>query len=136
MGVPGGAPLAHTHLLDDAASHLVEAGVVGTQYAAGFAAVESAFAAVTSWQLDHGVEPRADPTMLRTLFRGAFQAIDLTLDRAANGVGKLALVQPPAVLVDRAVVAVVTELLADGSELLAQQEFPLRLLHAFGHVAA
>ena len=75
--------------------------------------------------------------MLRALLARTLEPVDLTLDHATDVVGHDDLRQLPTVLRNRVVgVAVLTELLADRGELLAQQELALRLVHAFGHPVA
>ncbi|MEZ5321828.1 MAG: hypothetical protein R2698_07120 [Microthrixaceae bacterium] len=65
------------------------------------------------------------------MIAAAFEARQLAFGRVAHRLGEVACVQPPAIR-DRAVViaAVVTELLADSGELLAQHELALGLLQS------
>ena len=86
-------------------------------------------------QLEHGVEPGADPAGLRALVAGALQLADLAQRGLADLVGQVGRLDAGAVVVG-AVRLVLAELLADGGELLAQQELALALLHALAHVVA
>src|SRR6266702_3266507 len=133
-----GAQLAHGQVLDDAVLHVLEAGVVGVEHLACSADVELVLGPLAERQLGDGVEPGPDPAVLGVLLRRPLQPVDLTLDRLARLVGQRGLVQLPAVAGDQVLVVVVqlAELLADGGELLAQQELALALLHAFGDVLA
>ena len=83
-------------------------------------------------QLEHGVEPRADPARLRALVAGALELVDLALDGLADMLGKVTRLELGPIVVGVGVVAVaqLAELLADRIELAAQQELALRLLHA------
>ena len=74
--------------------------------------------------------------MLRALIAHALEAVDLAGRGLAHGVGKPALRDAGAVLLDDVLVAALTELLADRGQLLAQQELALRLLHAVGDLGA
>jgi hypothetical protein len=75
--------------------------------------------------------------VLGALLAGPLQPADLALDRGADRLGHLALLDLPAVGVEHAVaVLVLAELLADGGELLAEDELALGLLHALGDVLA
>ncbi len=75
--------------------------------------------------------------MLGVLLRRPLQPVDLALDRLARRVGQRGLVQLPAVAGDQVLVVIqLAQLLADGGELLAQQELALALLHALGDVPA
>ena len=84
-------------------------------------------------QLEHGVEPGPDPGRLRALVAGALELVDLAPQRLAHGVGDLGGLDAAAVVVGPVGLAL-TELLADGGELLTQQELALALLHALADV--
>ena len=130
--------LAHGQELDDAFLHLVEAGVVGVEHGTRVDQVEVIVAVLTPWQFGHGVEPGADPPVLHGLRAGALEAIDLALDGRPHVVGQHSLGDLVAVLLGDVLVvgSTFTQLLADGRELLAQEELPLLLLHAVGDVMA
>src|SRR6266540_315880 len=132
-----GAQLAHGQVLDDAVLHVLEAGVVGVEHLACPADVEPVLGPLAERQLGDGVEPGPDPAVLGVLLRRPLQPVDLALDRLARLVGQRGLVQLPAVAGDQVLVVVqLAQLLADGGELLAQQELALALLHALGDVPA
>src|SRR5436190_1983783 len=78
--------------------------------------VERVVGARAPRQLEHGVEPRADPSLLRALVTRSLEAIELTRRGLAHRVGQLALGDARAVLLDHVAVAF-AELLADRVEL-------------------
>ena len=84
-------------------------------------------------QVQHGVQPGADPAALRALVAGAFQLADLAQRGLADLLGQVGGLDAGPVVVG-AVGLALAEFLADGGELLAQQELLLRLLHALAHV--
>ncbi len=86
-------------------------------------------------QLEHGVEPGADPGGLGVLLAGALELVDLLEQRRAHVVGHVGGLDPGAVVVGALGLAL-AELLADRGELLAQQELALRLLHPLADVLA
>ena len=88
VDAPLGAQLAHGEVLDDAVLDLVEAGVVGVEHGAGVGQVEVVVGALAPRQLEHGVEPRADPAVLHGLRVGALEPADLALDGRAHVVGR------------------------------------------------
>src|SRR5829696_5931534 len=134
---PLAAELAHGQVLEDAVLHVLEAGVVGVQDPPGLGDVQGVGGLLAPGQLGHGVEPGPDPAVLGVLLAGPLQAADLPLDRLADGLGHLALLDLGPVGVDRALaVLALAELLADGGQLLAQDELALALLHPLGHVLA
>ena len=144
---PGGDPLgvlvdaalvtqlAHGEELDDARLDIGEAVVVLVEDALRRGEVEAVVAAHTPRQFEDAVEPRADPRVLRRLRAGALEAVDLLGDERARRVGGVEVADLGAVLADDVVVAL-AELLADGGELLAEQELALLLVDPLGHVVA
>ena len=93
-------------------------------------------------QLEHGVEPGADPADLGRLLGGALELVDLVQGGLAHVLGQVGGLDAGAVVrllgaglaaVDRCQLA---QLLADGGELLAQQELALLLVHALLDVLA
>ncbi len=76
--------LADGQVLDQAILYIVEAGVVGVEYAAGLGEVEALLGALGPRQLKDGVEPGADPIGLGRLGTRPLQAFDL----AADGLGR------------------------------------------------
>ena len=84
-------------------------------------------------QVEHGVQPGADPAGLGALLAGALQLVDLAQQRLADVVGHVRRLDASPVVVDAAGV-VLAQLLADRGQLLAQQELALGGLHALPHV--
>ncbi len=130
-----GAQLAHAEILDDAVLHLVETRVIGVEDGARFGHVELVFGDLAPRELEHAVEPGADPALLGALPVAALEPIDLAVDLRAHLLRQRQLGGLGAVVVGRLVVTV-AELLADGGHLLAQQEVTLRLVHPLGNVVA
>ena len=126
------AQLAHREVLDDAVLHVVEAGVVGVEDPARLGDVEPVVGTGAPRQLEHRVEPGADPAVLGALLAGALEPVDLLghgRPRTSSGARS-----PPArsaAVLRRRCLVVVTfaELLADRRELLTQQELALLPLH-------
>ena len=110
--------------------------MVGVEDGAGFGDLETVVRADAPRQLDDRVEPCADPPVLRALFARALEATQLTLDGHLHGVGCVDLGQPRAIPLVSLVAVALTQLLADGRELLPEQEFALGLLHPLGHVVS
>ena len=129
--------LAHGEVLDDPLLHVGEPGVIGVERAPGLPQVEVVLRARPPRQLEDGVEPGADPAMLGALLARALQPGDLALDGLASRVRHLQPAQAAAVLLDgvRGLVGL-AQLLADGGQLLAQQEVALRALHALRDLVA
>ena len=115
--------------------HVLEAFVVGIQHLAGGDDVVAVIGADVPGQLEHRVQPGADPAGFGTLVAGTFEPSDLAQSRFEDLVGKLGRLHAGAVVVG-AVGLTLAELLSDRGKLLAQQELPLALLHALVHVAA
>ena len=86
-------------------------------------------------QVEHGVEPGADPAGFRALVTGAFELADLAQRGLADLVGQVGRFDAGAVVVG-AIGLVLAELLADGGELLAEQELALALVHTLAYVVA
>ena len=76
-----GAQLAHREVLDDAVLHVVEPGVVGVEDRAAPPTSSVVVGTRAPRQLEHGVEPRADPAVLGALLARALEPVDLALDR-------------------------------------------------------
>ncbi len=109
--------------------------MVGVQHGAGLGQVEPVLGGLAPGQVEHAIEPRPDPALLGALTAGALEAVELLVDGLADLHRQRQGVELGAVVVTGLVVAV-AELLADGLELLAQEELPLLLLHAVGHAVA
>ena len=122
-------------MLDDPVLDVVETVVVGVEDGARRGDVGAVRRPRRPRQLEHGVEPGADPAGLRALVAASLELADLAQRRLAHLVGQVGLLDPGAVVVG-AVRLVLAELLADRGELLAQQELPLALLHALADVVA
>ena len=69
--------LADGQVLDDAILDVVQTGVVGVEHRPGLADVEPVIGPLAPRQLEHGVEPGADPAVLGALLAGALQLVDL-----------------------------------------------------------
>src|SRR5215211_6325733 len=123
---PLAAELAHGQVLEDAVLHVLEAGVVGVQDPPGLGDVQGVLGLLAPGELGHGVEPGPDPAVLGALLAGPLQPADLALDGGPDALGHLALGDLGPVGVD-AVLAVLAlaELLADGGQLLAEDELAL-----------
>ncbi len=135
---PVGAALAHRQVLDDALLDVIEPGVVLVQDAPGVGDVVGVLGPLVPRDVEDGVQPGADPAGLGRGVRSALQLVDLlqrgVLDRLRQ-VGRFH-PGPVVVLLGGRVAVQVGEFLADGRELLAEQEFLLLLLHALGDVLA
>ena len=130
-----GAAGADGEVLDDPLLDLVEAVVVGVQHLAGAGDVVAVVGRARPRQLEHGVEPGADPGGLGVLLAGPLELVDLPEQRLAHVVGHLGGLHPAAVVVGALGLAL-AELLADRRELLAEQELALGLLHPLADVLA
>ena len=135
------AALAHGQVLDDPVLHVVEPGSGprrGPRARRRRRRLSSV--ALVPRQVEDGVEPGADPADLGRLLRRPLELVDLRAApprgpsragrRPRRGRGS----RPPASALPASVE--LGELLADGGELLAQQELPLLLLHALLDVLA
>ena len=130
-----GAPGPDREVLHDPLLDLLEAVVVGVEDLAGPDHVVVVLGALVPGQLEHGVEPGADPGGLGALVAGALELVDLLQQGGAHGVGHVGGLDPGAVVVGALRLAL-AELLADRGELLAQQVLALRLLHAVADLLA
>ena len=129
----GGSPAADGQVLHDAVLHVVQPVMIGVENLARGGDVGVVLGRGLPRDLEHGVEPGADPARLRALVAGALQAADLAHRRLPDLVRQLRLLDAGAVVV-RTVRLALAQLLANGRELLTQQELALRLLHAVPHV--
>ena len=130
------AQLAHREVLDDAVLHVVQTVVVGVEDGAGFGDLETVVRADAPGQLDDGVQPGADPPVLRALLACPLQAPKLALDGGLDGLRGVDIGQPSAVALVGLVAVALTQLLADGGQLLAQDVLPLAAVQVLGHVLA
>ena len=128
-----GAPGAHRQILDDAVLDVVQPVVVGVQDLPRRRQVRRVLGADVPRQVEHGVQPGADPAAFRALVAGAFQLADLAQRGLAHLLGQVGGLDAGPVVIGPVGFAL-AQLLADGGELLAQQELLLRLLHALAHV--
>jgi len=85
--------------------------------------------------VEHPVEIGADPPVLGVLLARPLQAVELAVDLGQHRLRHLSLRDSVAVGRDDVGLAFV-QLLLDRLELLAQEELPLRLLHALGDIAS
>ena len=132
-----GAQLAHREVFEDALLHVHEPVVVLVEDVGRGGDVEGVLGADTPGQLEHGVEPGADPAALGALLVGALQLVELTFDRGAHVVGQRGRVDAGTQVVTAVcAVAQLAELLADRVHLATQQELTLGLLHALLDVGA
>ena len=122
------AELADGQELDDALLDVLEAGVVLIEDASRLAEVEVVLRADVPRDLEHPVEVRPDPAVLRALLAGPLETVQLALDLGADVLGHAGALEASPVT-GRDVVAAFAELLLDRLELLAQQEVSLGLLH-------
>ena len=129
----GDAPLAaelpDRQELDDALLDVLEAGVVLVEDAPRFGEIEIVLRSDVPGDLEHPVEIRPDPAVLRALLARALKAVQLSLDLGAHVLRHTGVLETAAVACGH-VVAAFPELLLDRLELLAQEEVPLGLLHA------
>ena len=127
-----GLQLAHGQVLEDALLHVLQAVVVLVEDPRRLGDVEAVLGLDAPRELEHGVEPGADPARLGALVAGALELVDLALDGRAHVLGQVARLElgPVVVGVGLVVAAQLAELLADRLELAAQQELALGLLHA------
>ena len=86
-----GLQLAHGQVLEDALLHVGQTVVVGLQNPRRLGDVEPVLGLGAPGDLEHGVEPRADPARLGALVAGALELVDLALDRLADVLGEVAL---------------------------------------------
>ena len=126
---------AHREELEDALLHLVEAFVVGVEHRARLAEVAVLVGELAPRQLEHRVEPVADPRVLGVLLTHALEPVELLVDRGAHRVGQRQVGELGAVLRDGVVVAL-AELLADRVHLAAQQHLALLLVEVVAHLGA
>ena len=127
-----GLQLAHREVFEDAVLHVPQAVVVLVEDARRLGDVQPVLGLLAPGQLGDRIQPGADPSALGALLVRALELVDLAIDRLAHLFGQLPLVELRPVVVGVLVVPVgdLTELLADGLELAAQEEFALGLLHA------
>ena len=138
VDAPLGAQLADGEVLDDAVLHVVEAGVVGVEDARGprrgrgCRRLRSPHGSSSTVSSHVRIQPCSGSA------RGALEAADLAV---SDGLADCSGTPSSSTLLAVASTAssslvVLAQLLADGGELLAQQELALRLLHALGDVVA
>ena len=126
---------ANGEVFDDAVLHVVQAVVVGVEHGSGSRDVGAVDGALVPRQVEHGVQPGADPTGLRALVARPFELADLAQGGLAHLVRQRRSLDAGAVVVGT-VRVVLTEFLAYRRQLLAQQELALALVHALAHVVA
>ncbi len=129
------AQLAHGEELDDPRLDVGEPVVVLVEDLLGRGEVDGVVAAHAPRQLEHAVQPGADPALLGRLRAGALEAVDLLGDEVVGRLRDVERVEPGAVLADD-VAVVLAQLLADRGQLLAQQVLALLAVDALGDVVA
>ncbi len=127
--------LAHGEELDDPVLDVVQPVVVGVEHLAGGHQVQVVGRRPAPGQVEHPVQPGADPTLLGALRARAIQPVDLLLHCLAHLRRQRELSESGPV-VGGGIAVVLAQLLADGGELLAQQVLPLLLLDALRDVRA
>ena len=128
-----GLELAHGQVLEDAFLDVGQPVVVGLEDVRRRLDVEPVLGFDAPRDLEHRVEPRADPARLGALVTRALELVDLAFDGLADVLGEVGRLELGPVVVGVLTVLVAAEpveLLADGVELAAQEELALRLLHA------
>ena len=133
-----GATGADGEVLHDPFLDLVEPVVVRVEHFAGAGEVGDVLGRDAPGQLEHGVQPGADPGCLGALVAGPLELVDLAEQGLAHGVGDVGLLDPGPVVVGlplRQRLAL-SQFFADRGELLAEQELALALLHALADVLA
>ena len=101
-----GLQLAHGEVLEDALLHVLQPVVVGLEDARRLGDVEAVLGLDAPGDLEHGVEPGADPARLGALVAGALELVDLALDGLAHVLGQVARLELGPVVVGVGVVAV------------------------------
>ncbi len=129
------AQLAHGEELDDAVLHVRETGVIFVEDLPGLRQVVVVLRAHVPRDVEHPVQVRADPAILRVLLARALQAVELAVDLGQHVLRHACLGDALAVGRHDVGLALV-ELPLDRLHLLAQEELALRLLHALGDVVA
>ncbi len=131
--------LADGQVLDDALLDVVQAGVVLIQHPARAGDVVGVLGPLVPRDVEDRVEPGADPAGLRRRVGGALQLVDFLEGRFADLLRQVGGLDAGPVVVflgSGTTAGELVQLLADGGELLAQQELLLLLLHALGDVLA
>ncbi len=133
-----GAALAHRQVLHDAVLDVVQAGVVGVEHGPGGGDVVGVLGALVPRNVEHRVEPGADPAALGRLVGGALELVDLLERRLPDLLRQVGRLDAGAVvlLLGSGLTVQLGQLLAYGRELLAEQELALLLLHALLDVLA
>ena len=101
-----GLQLAHGEVLEDALLHVLEPVVVGVEDARRLGDVEAVLGLDAPGNLEHRVEPGADPARLGALVARALELVDLALDRLADVLGQVARLELGPVVVGVGLVAV------------------------------
>ena len=109
--------------------------MVGVEHGARGVDVGGIDGALVPRQFQDGVEPGPDPARLGALLAGPLELADLAQRGLTDVVGHRRGLDPAAVVV-RAFGLALAEFLADGGQLLAQQELALALVHALADVVA
>lgn len=122
--------LADSQMLENPILDVTEAVVVLIEDSGCRVQVDPVLGFDAPGQLEDGVEPGTDPSVLGALLRGPLELSDLSRDRCTDVFGKFGGAGPRSVVVRVGpVIAGLAQLVADGLELATQQEFALGLLH-------
>src|SRR5438105_5966475 len=81
-------PLLYRQELDDPLFDVVQSGMVRIEDAACLGHIEAVFGFLAPRQLEHPIQVIADPALLRVLFAGTLEAVQLSLDFFAHVVGE------------------------------------------------
>ena len=126
-------PGSHRQVFDDAVLDVVQPVVIGVEDLACGLEVGRVLGPGVPRQVEHGVQPGADPAAFGALVAGAFQLPDLAQRGLADLVRQVGRLDTGPVIVG-ALGFPLAQLLADRVELLAQQELFLLLFHALADV--
>lgn len=130
---PVGAALAHREVLGDPLLHVLQTRVLGVEHGLGAGNVVGVLGPLGPGEFQDGVEPGPYPGALGALVGGPLQLLDLLEGGLADLLGEVGGLDAGAVVVALVLLALavqLTELLADGVELAAEQELALLLVDA------
>ena len=131
-----GPALAHRQVLDDPVLDVIQARVIRVEDLARARDVVGVVAALVPRDLQHRVQPGADPAALWRLVRGPLQ-LGRFLERGlAHLLGQVRGLDPGLVVLflGARLAVQLGQFLADGGQLLAEQELALLLLHALADI--
>ena len=91
-------PLLDGQEFDDPLFDVVQSGMVRIEDAACLGHIEAVFGFLAPRQLEHPIQVIADPALLRVLFAGTLEAVQLSLDFFPHVVGERRIVDLLAIL--------------------------------------